>query len=183
MSGIIPVKGRLQGFTLLELIFTLSLIGILCSIAIPAFSSWLPDYKLKIAVRDLYSNMYLVKMLSIKESNKYQIVFNTSGKGSYRIVRPDGTTEKTIDFMNYDQGGDIRYGKGNAVEDAKGSGDPVPADGVSYQYNKITFNSRGIGGWGYVYLANGKGTVYSIGTRVTGIIILRKWNESTRKWE
>jgi prepilin-type N-terminal cleavage/methylation domain-containing protein len=175
--------GSRRGFTLMELIVALSILSILSSIAIPAYSSWLPEYKLKNAVRDLYSNMYLARMLSIKRNDKYKIIFYPVGTGSYRIVRPDGTTEKTIKFSDYDPTGGIGYGKGNATEDAKGVGNPVPADGISYQNNKTTFNSKGVGSWGYVYLANRKGTVYAIGSRVTGILILKKWNKAAGRWE
>jgi prepilin-type N-terminal cleavage/methylation domain-containing protein len=184
MSPLFGRKSDLHnGFTLVELIVVLSIFGIFCSIAIPAYSSWLPDYELKNAVRDLRSNMYLAKMLSIKRNAKYQIAFNTTGKGSYRILKPDGTVDRTVSFEKYDQGGGIGYGGGNATEDAKGAGDPVPADGVSYQFNKTTFNSKGIGSWGYVYLANKKGTVFAVGSRVTGIIVVKKWNKSKGEWQ
>jgi prepilin-type N-terminal cleavage/methylation domain-containing protein len=181
-----PLSGRdadlHYGFTLVELMVALSILAVLCSIAIPAYSSWLPDYELKNAVRDLRSNMYLTKMLSIRRNAKYQIAFNTAGKGSYSILKPDGTVDRTVSFERYDKRGGIRYGGGNATEDAKGAGDPVPGDGVSYQYNKTSFNSKGIGSWGYVYLANKKGTAFAVGSRVTGIIVVKKWNKAKGEW-
>jgi prepilin-type N-terminal cleavage/methylation domain-containing protein len=185
MSHIILQKASShQGFTLLDMIIALSILGILCSIAIPAYSSWLPDYELKNAVRDLYSNMHLARMLSIKENKKYNIVFETNGTGSYRLVRPDGTTLKNIRFADYDRTGEIGYGGGKAAKSAKEGGGPIPADGVSYQNNKIFFNSKGIAsGMGYVYLENQKGIAYALGTWITGIIIVKKWNQSKGGWE
>jgi prepilin-type N-terminal cleavage/methylation domain-containing protein len=185
MSHIIDQKASSQqGFTLMDLIIALSILGILCSIAIPAYSSWLPDYELKNAVRDLYSNMHLAKMLSIKENKKYEIVFETNGTGSYRLVRPDGTTLKNVQFADYDRIGGIGYGRGKATKSAKDGGGPIPADGVSYQNNKIFFNPRGIAsGMGYVYLGNQKGIAYALGTWIAGIIVVKKWSESKGKWE
>jgi len=184
MFNIIPQKNSPHGLTLLELISALSIVGILCLIAIPAFSSWLPDNKLKSAVRDLYSNMQLAKMLSIKENDNYRIVFNPGGEGSYKIVRPDGTTEKSIAFRDYDTSGGIGYGKGKATKNATISGGPIPDDGVSYLYNKVSFNPRGIAsGMGYAYLKNNKGTVYAVGSWISGIIVVKKWNEAAGEWE
>ncbi|MBW1668898.1 MAG: prepilin-type N-terminal cleavage/methylation domain-containing protein, partial [Deltaproteobacteria bacterium] len=45
-----------DGFTLLELLVTIVIFGIIASIAIPGFSRWLPNYRLKGVARDIYSN-------------------------------------------------------------------------------------------------------------------------------
>ena len=183
MSPISDRNDISKGLTIIELIVTISILGILFSIAIPAFSSWLPEYRLKSAVRDLYSTMQLTKVMSIKYNDKYRIVFDTNGEG-YRIERPDGTIERNINFTNYDKGGGIGFGGGNATKNATTSGGPVPDDGVSYQYNKVSFTPRGLGsGMGYAYLENRKGTAYAVGSWISGIIVLKKWNEDTGEWE
>jgi hypothetical protein len=100
------------------------------------------------------------------------------------LVRPDGTAERNISFLNYDKSGGIGYGAGKAIKGATVSGGSTPADGVSYQNNRISFNPRGIGsGMGYAYLENGKGTAYAIGTWISGIIVMKKWNEASGEWE
>jgi type IV fimbrial biogenesis protein FimT len=184
MSCFNPREKIPNGFTLMELIVTISILVILCSMAFPAFSSWLPEYRLKSAARDVFSNMQLARRMSIKANDNYRVVFNPGGDGSYRIVRPDGTTDRTINFLNYDKGGGIGYGGGKATKSATTSGGSIPSDGVSYQYNKISFNPRGLGsGMGYTYLCNRNGTAYAIGSWISGIIVIRKWNEAKKEWE
>jgi prepilin-type N-terminal cleavage/methylation domain-containing protein len=172
-----------SGFTLLELMITLSILGILATFAVPAFSAWLPEYKLKRAVRELYSNMQFARMTAIRQHRKYRVVFNLAGNGSYILQGPDNTTEKSINFLDYDAGGTIGYGFGNATKAANTSGGPLPSDHISYRYNKAVFNSRGTGSTGYVYLSNNLGTAFAVGTWSAGTIVVKKWNNSTHCWE
>jgi prepilin-type N-terminal cleavage/methylation domain-containing protein len=173
-----------NGFTLMELMITIAILGLLISIAIPAYSSWLPSYRLKSAVHDLYSNMYQAKMMAIKENDDYRLIFTTMGDDCYFLERPDGSFEKEIYLSDYGSMGNITFGCGNATKKANSSGSPVEPDydGVSYNSNKATFNSMGLGSSGYVYLANSKGTAYAVGTWSSGVIVLKKWDESTGSW-
>jgi len=173
-----------RGFTLLELLITVLILGILTSMAIPGFTSWLPDYKLKNAAQQLYSNMHLVKIMAIKENKSYRLVFLSGDNNFYNIERSDGIIEKTIHLNDYETSRNIVvFGCGNATKAATISGGPAPDDGVSYSYNKATFNSKGLGKSGYVYLSNSKGSAYAIGTWSAGIIVLKKWNSSTNSWD
>lgn len=172
-----------SGFTLSELMVILAVLGILASAAVPVLSSWLPRYRLKSAVRELYTNIQFTKMMAVKTNDRYRLVFNTAGNGSYRVERPDGTVEKTVDFSKYGPHGHVGYGGGDATRNATVSGGPLPEDYISYQYNRATFNSRCVGSAGYVYLANSRGAAYAVGTWSSGNVIIKRWDQATGSWQ
>ncbi len=180
-----------DGFSLIELLVVLILLGIMAAIAIPGFSIWLPNYRLKSAARDIYSNMQLAKMGAIKANADWAIVFDTTaGAHRYLVCSDDGAdadwtttgdndTEREVDLTDYKAG--IAYGHGNAANDIPGGA--FPGDDVSYTNNVAVFNPRGTcDEEGYVYLENSKNiTTYGVGTRTSGVIRLRKWTGAA--WE
>ena len=189
-------KKRQLGFTMIELLVAIAVLAFMASIAIPGFSRWLPNYRLRSAARDLYSNMQLAKMGAVRNNTDWAIVFDSGvTPGRYFICSDDNGdgwdgapamggndgVEKTVDLSNYESG--VDYGHGNATDDIPGNGAP-PADDITYGSDVAVFNPRGTGSGGYVYLEDNENTTtYAIGTRTSGVILLRKWSSSTNNWE
>jgi type IV fimbrial biogenesis protein FimT len=169
-----------SGFTVIELIMVIVVLGILTAVGVPNFLSWLPKYRLKTAARDLYSNLHLAKLSAIKNNADWAIVFNKA-ENQYQVCSnrgpdnswsgTDNTVVKTVVLNNYGSG--VAYGHGNAGS-AIGS---TFGDDITFTNNVAVMNSRGTGNAGYVYLENSNAAAsYGIGARSSGVIILRRCN-------
>lgn len=74
-------SGSRGGFTLIELMIVVAVIAIMTGVAIPAIISWLPNYRLKAASRELYSNMHRAKLEAIKQNNTVKMTITIVGVG------------------------------------------------------------------------------------------------------
>ena len=174
---------RTKGFSLIELLIVMVILGITAAIAIPAFSVWLPDYRLRIAARDLNSNMQLAKIGAIRANSNWAIVFDPGvtpgryylcsdpgGNGIWEGTGTDDTVEKTVDLASYEGG--VDYGHGSATFPIGATFD----NEITYGSDVVVFRPRGTADDGYVYLQNSKHTKgYGIGTRISGVVLLKKW--------
>jgi type IV fimbrial biogenesis protein FimT len=79
-----------KGFTILELIIAIVILGVLAAIAIPGFARYGPDMRLKGAVRDLKSDMALAKLRAIRENADVALLFDTANN-RYTVFVDDGS--------------------------------------------------------------------------------------------
>ncbi len=160
MNDCIGVAKEKSGFTLIELIITIAILGTLASIMIPAFSVWLPGYRLKSAARDVFSNMQLAKLEAIKRNQNCSVTMDT-GNDKYTVQ----CLGKTVLLSDYDN---------TVTFQGPGTGYITTAT--------ITFSSRGLCNIGNVYITNDiHSAYYNIQTSTSGGINLKKWNGTS--WE
>jgi type IV fimbrial biogenesis protein FimT len=173
-----------NGFTMIELLVTIILFGIMASIAIPGFSRWLPNYRLKGAARDVYSNFQLAKMEAVESRGECAVVFD-SGNNRYQVVSGgadglcstagDNVVVKTVTLSDYQSG--VGFGHGSATKKATPSGGSI-SDDISFNGDTVVFNPRSMindTAGGYVYLENERDGAVAIGVWSTGLVVLRKW--------
>ena len=186
MKNNLRIVQNRAGFTFIELLVVFVIIAVLAAAAIPSFAVWMPNYRVKKAARDLYSDMQLAKLGSIKENVSWRVVYNSAVvPGTYTVWSHgpnnnwdgggvDDVSMKTVNFVEY--GSSVDYGS-TAAQSATNPPAALPGDNVSYNGNTAIFNPRGTNTNGYVYIANNRGTSFVVGTpSIAGVIELKKWN-------
>lgn len=163
-----------KGFTLIELMVVIAILGVIAAISTPNIVRALPKYRLQRAARDLTTRIRLARSMAIKSGSDITIQIDPI-RHRYRINDkwyPPADNETANALAAY-YGGGISFGRGNF-----GAGDPV-----TFPKDRIRFNSKGIcPSLGTVYLTNSEGTVRKVAISRAGRIHLTKWFGG-RKWE
>ena len=71
-----------KGFTLIEVLVSLVIVGILVKVTLPNFLSWLPVLRLSGAARQMATDLQLVRVQAIAKNTSQTVTFNVAG-GSY----------------------------------------------------------------------------------------------------
>lgn len=166
-----------KGFTLIELIIAMVIMGIIAAIGIPNFLGWMANYNLKAAANELYSSMQFARINAVKQNKEWAVVFDIAngiyyvcsdnGDGDWATLDADQAIEKTITLSDYAP--DIVYGLGNATENVTATGGAFPSGAVFGSRGTLSVDE------GYFYLTNGKGTAYAIGSGLGGAVVYRQW--------
>ena len=85
---------REVGFTLTELMVTITVFAILAGIAIPSFMSLMPGMRLNGAARQVMSDLMAARMKAVKLNKRTKVFFDNSSQ--YRIC-DDANNDTTVD--------------------------------------------------------------------------------------
>jgi type IV fimbrial biogenesis protein FimT len=98
-------KNKQAGFTLMEVMVTLAIVGVLAAIAIPSYFAWLPKKRLRASTRDLYSDMQKAKLVAIKRNSNVAITFTVASCGALPPSSIPNPAGGYVVFVDDGQGG------------------------------------------------------------------------------
>jgi prepilin-type N-terminal cleavage/methylation domain-containing protein len=154
------------GFTIIEVIVVIVIIGILAGFAIPSFSTWIPNYRFRSAGQNLYSNFQLAKITAVKRNRNCTVSFSV----------PDSNKYININGTNYDYVVYVENFPANLEYDA-GEDIVVRRSWAEYD-NYVLFDTTQGGGDGLSFVSNDNGFP-SISFRPNGMPIDNEGNVSS----
>lgn len=83
---------RQDGFTLVEIVVTLSLFALLMAMSIGSLSYYLAGKSVDTAVTELTTQIREAQALAVSTGNTYRIDFNDSGRTTYTLQRRSGSS-------------------------------------------------------------------------------------------
>ena len=139
------------GFTLVELLMVIGIMGVIAAVTIPGYLAFIPNYRLRAAAEELQGDIQFAKIRAIKLGVVVSIRVNTA-TDTYTMFVDNGAGANTGNgALDGDEGAPIK-----AVTMPTG----IDISAVTFANNAVQFNSRGLThNWndGQVSLQNTKG--------------------------
>jgi prepilin-type N-terminal cleavage/methylation domain-containing protein len=88
-------KVNQHGFTLVEMMVALAILGIMVGIAIPSVLAWMPAANLRDAAYDVKGTLIRARSAAVNEGLEYRVLFDLGAK-TYRMERGNLSSGSTL---------------------------------------------------------------------------------------
>ena len=119
-----------RGFTLMEMMIVVVVIGIVAGLAVPSFLSYMPKLRVKAAAREIVSELRLARSKAVSERRPFGVAFNVG----------DNTL---ISFADTDDPPSQVYSVSDSLLRADTLDGDISLNSCTYANNCVVFNSTG----------------------------------------
>jgi len=172
-----------RGYTLLELIITMSIVALTVLFSAPSIADWAPYYRMKGDASSIAGMLTNARFEAVKRGQSVTVVFDPSAETV--TVSTGGTT---LDSYTLSQS--VDFGVETTVSDDLNSSGNPPTAKITFTGDTVTFSSNGgASPTGEVYLELDPNTTvnerhaFGIAVSAGGEVRYARWNKSSSTWD
>lgn len=177
-----PGANGQSGFTLMELLVAVAMIGILFAVAVPALQPMWENSQNRKAARDISSVLRETRSRAISENLEHEASFNLSANTCLirRGDRPNGTPSFTSSPGSWTQVSNLSFPAGTNIK-----GNLACNETINTNFT-VQFNPDGTGNNRYLCVEDGAGVklfASGVSSSITGRVRIRRWDTAAADWE
>ncbi len=176
---------RARGFTLIEMVIVLAIVGVLVTFGFPAIQQLLVRNQIESATRNTANIMRLARLEAIKHNVQVLVNFDSTANTVWAYANVDGTAGYSPDSSKPQGTVDYQVGDTYHLPNGVTFGAPGSQTKIDFTGNAAVFESDGsVDNTGEVRFVDPRGNYLevSVSPKATANIEILKWDDSRSVW-